>query len=209
VDVKVNAPAVLRAEVARLTPGPVRLSPVVTDPYQPLERRYRVTRGCLEVLLGARFSPVVLTRAARVTDDLALLAQFPSAAVGFSIPTDDDSVRAIFEPGADPIDERIDALARCHAAGLRTFAVVQPMLPMDPVALAARLAPLVRAVRIDRMVELDRMRPLYEGAGLGAAASDEYAARTAAALRAAFGAYGIAVDELDDLSALLGTRPPS
>jgi DNA repair photolyase len=208
VDVKVNAPAILREEVKRLTPGPVRLSPVLTDPYQPIERRFRVTRGCLEVLLEARFTPVVLTRAALVVDDLELLARFPSAAVGFSVPTDDDSIRAVFEPGADPIDERLEALGRCHRAGLRTFAVIQPMLPMDPVALAARLAPHVHAVRIDRMYELDRMRPVYERAGLAAAASDQFFAETTAALRTAFAARGVAVDELDDLSALLGPRTP-
>ena len=55
--------------------------------------------------------------------------------MGLSLPTDDDRVRAAFEPGASPIDERLDALRRLHAAGVRTFAVVQPALPMD----AARL----------------------------------------------------------------------
>jgi hypothetical protein len=100
VDVKVNAAEVLREEVRNSPPGIVRMSPILTDPYQPLEARYRVTRQCLEVLLDAGFTPVILTRAARVLDDLALLARFPRAVVGFSIPTDDDAMRAHFEPGA-------------------------------------------------------------------------------------------------------------
>ena len=204
VDVKINAAEVLRREVRRHRPGIVRFSPILTDPYQPMERHYRITRQCLEVLRKAGFGAVVLTRAALVVEDLELLRRLPAAAVGFSIPTDDDRVRQKFEPGADPIAERIAALARFHAAGLCTFAVVQPMLPMDPARLVASLAPLIRAVRIDRMHELPRVRHLYAQAGMLAAATDGFFARTGAALRAGFSAAGIRYDEMDDLTGLVG-----
>jgi len=204
VDVKVNAAEVLRREVKEHPPGVVRLSPIVTDPYQPLERRYRITRQCLEVLLEAGFTPLVLTRAARVTDDRELLARFPLAAVGLSIPTDDDAIRRIFEPGGDPIDERLEALASCHAAGLRTFGVVQPMLPMTPERLVEKMGPHVSVVRIDRMHELSRSRAHYEAAGRLDACEDAFFERTAAALRAGFHAAGVAVDDLDDLGGALG-----
>jgi DNA repair photolyase len=204
VDVKVDAPEVLRREVRDLPPGPVRMSPILTDPYQPLERTYRVTRGCLEVLLEAGFSPVILTRGARVVEDLDLLARFSRAAVGLSVPTDDDSVRARFEPGADPVDARLDALARLHGAGLRTFLAVQPMLPMDPARLVARTAPHVHTVRIDRMHGVEGLRGLYESAGCVEAMEDAFFARTEAALRAGFAAHGVRVDALDDMDALLG-----
>lgn len=206
VDVKVNAAEVLRREVKLQSPGPVRLSPILTDPYQPLERRYRITRSCLEVLLEAGFSPVILTRAARVTEDLELLKRFPAAAVGFSIPTDDDRVRRLFEPGADPIEERLAALKLCRSAGLRTFAVVQPMLPMDPRRLAGLVGPLIDAVRVDRMHELARARRLYEAAGRPEASSDDFFAQTGGLLRAEFSARGIPYDEMDDLAGLLGTK---
>ena len=204
VDVKVNAPAVLREEAQRLPPGPVRLSPILTDPYQPLERRWRITRQCLEVLLEFGFSPVILTRGARVVEDLDLLARFPQAAVGLSIPTDDDRVRAQFEPGADPIQERIDALARCRAAGLRTFLAVQPMLPMDPARLVALTAPHAQVVRIDRMYELPRVQELYTAAGCPEAMTDAFFTRTEAALRDGYAANGVSIDALDDMVALLG-----
>ena len=204
VDVKVDAPEVLRREVRDLPPGPVRMSPILTDPYQPLERTYRVTRGCLEVLLEAGFSPVILTRGARVVEDLDLLARFARAAVGMSVPTDDDTVRARFEPGADPVDARLDALARLHGAGLRTFLAVQPMLPMDPARLVARTAPYVHTVRVDRMHGVEGLRGLYESAGCVEAMEDAFFARTEAALRAGFAARGVRVDALDDLDALLG-----
>jgi DNA repair photolyase len=203
VDVKVNAPEVLRREVARHAPGIVRLSPIVTDPYQPLERRYRITRHCIEVLGQAGFTPVVLTRAARVVDDLDLLARIPRAAVGLSIPTDDDRMRRVFEPGADSIEERLDALAQCHRAGVTAFGVVQPMLPMDPDRLVAAMAPFVRSVRVDRMHERARARPLYERAGRPDASEDAYFDRTAARLIQGFTSLGVLVDVADDLGGLI------
>ena len=202
-DVKVNAPDVLRREVARMPPGLVRMSPIVTDPYQPIERRYRITRGCLTALLDGGFAPIVLTRGALIAEDAPLLARFERAAVGFSIPTDDDRVRAAFEPGGDPIDERFAALEACKAAGIATFGVVQPVLPMDPDALVARMAPLVSAVRIDRMYELERARPLYEAAGRLDALDPAFFEATIRRLRDGFRARGVRVDDMDDMAALV------
>jgi DNA repair photolyase len=203
VDVKVDLPEVLRREVRALPPGPVRISPILTDPYQPLERTYRVTRRCLEVLLEGGFSPVVLTRGARVVEDIPLLARFPRAAVGVSIPTDDDAVRAHFEPGADPVAARVDALAQLHAAGVRTFVAVQPMLPMDPARLVDLVAPHAPVARIDRMYKLDAVAHLYAAAGCPEAMTDAFFARTSAALREGFAARGVRVDDLDDMDAVL------
>lgn len=202
-DVKVNAAEVLAEEVRRYAPGSVRLSPIVTDPYQPLERKFRVTRACLEVMLPAGFSPVILTRAARVLDDLDVLAQFRGAAVGFSIPTDDDRVRRQFEPGADPIEDRLAAIAELRRAGVRTFAVVQPVLPMNPERLVARLAPHVDAVRVDRMYGMATTLPLYSAAGREDAAQEAFFAQTTKRLRDGFSAAGVRVDDLDDMARLL------
>lgn len=204
VDVKVNAAEVLRQEVVKHPPGIVRLSPIVTDPYQPLEGRYRITRQCLEVLLEAGFTPFILTRSARVVDDLELLSRFRRAAVGLSIPTDDDRVRRVFERRADPIERRLEALARCQAAGLTTFGVIQPMLPMDVARLVDAMAPVVNAVRIDRMYELPRSRALYESIGRLDAMEEAFFDRTASGLRQAFVAAGVAIDDLDDLGAAIG-----
>jgi DNA repair photolyase len=204
VDVKVNAAEVLRREVKQHPPGIVRMSPILTDPYQPIERRYRITRQALEVFLDAGFAPVILTRGARVVEDLELLRRFPAAAVGFSIPTDDDSVRVAFEPGADPVEERLEALAACHAAGLRTFAVIQPVLPMNVDRLVQRLAPIVRAVRVDCMQDVARHRHLYEAAGMLHALEPAFFEATSAALREGFARHRVTMDEMDDLGALMG-----
>jgi DNA repair photolyase len=122
-----------------------------------------------------------------------------------SIPTDDDAVRAAFEPGASPIEERLDALERLHAAGVRTFAVVQPVLPMDAANLVARVAPFVRAVRIDRMHALSRARHLYARAGRLDAMGEGFAEALERELREGFAARGVRVDDLDDLATALGS----
>lgn len=204
VDVKVNAADVLRREVRAHPPGIVRLSPILTDPYQGLERRYRITRQCLEVLLEAGYAVAVLTRAARLVDDLDLLLRFPRAVAGFSIPTDQDRIRAIFEPGGDPVDERLEALRTCHEAGLVTLGFVQPMLPMDVPALVDRMAPFVRAVRIDRMYFGHHVRQLYREHGLEHACTDAFFQQTGEELRTAFARRGVRVDEMDDLEPLFG-----
>ncbi|MBW1811890.1 MAG: radical SAM protein [Deltaproteobacteria bacterium] len=203
VDVKVNAPEVLKREVTEYPPGVVRMSPILTDPYQSIERSYRITRKCLEVLLEAGFSPVVLTRAARIVEDLDLLKRFPKILVGFSIPTNDDKYRQIFEPGADPIDDRIGALEACCSAGLRTVVFIQPMLPMNVEALVQRVAPLVHAVRIDRMYCMNRVRNLYEEHDLAEAATDTFFEETSKSLRKSFEAHGVNIDEMDELYSLL------
>lgn len=203
-DVKVNAAEVLRREVRGAGRGIVRMSPILTDPYQSPERRFRITRQCLEVLVDTELAPVVLTRAPRVLDDVALLARFPRALVGFSIPTDDDRYRQIFEPHADPIDERVAALRELHAAGVRTFAVIQPVLPMDADRLVELLAPSVHAVRLDRMYFFgERMRQVYEQHGLAQYATAAYADDTIDRLARGFAARGVRVDPLDDLEPLL------
>ncbi len=202
VDVKDNLPEVLLEEVARFEPGVVRLSPVVTDPYQPLERRHRITRRCLQVLLDHGFSPCVLTRAVRIAEDIPLLAKFERAWVGLSVPTDDDGIRHAFEPGADPIEARLSTLEACQRAGLDTFAVIQPMLPMEPKRLVERLAPRVRVVRIDRMHLEDRVQSIYARTGTLHCTRPEWFSETRRELVRGFEARGVVVDDLEDLQVL-------
>ncbi len=199
VDVKANLVEVLRREAASLPPGIVRISPIVTDPYQPLERRERLTRRCLEVLLEHGFSPCVLTRAARMAEDIPLLCQFERAWVGVSIPTDDDRVRHAFEPGADSLDARLSCLSACRDAGLATFAVVQPVLPMNPADLVRKLAPLIRVVRIDRLHWEERVRPIYERMGWTHALDPSWIDATERELREGFARHGVEMHLLDDL----------
>jgi DNA repair photolyase len=149
VDVKVNAPDLLRREITRKPKGGVWVSGVC-DPYQPLERRYRLTRACLEILVGAGWPVTVQTRSPLVTRDIDLFQCAADIEVGFSITTADDRIRKFFEPDAPPIPARLEALQTLHDAGIATFAMIAPLLP-GAEDLAGELAGKADRVLADRI----------------------------------------------------------
>ncbi len=129
VDARVNAPQVLTQQLKRARPGNITLG-TVTDVYQPLERKYRLARACLEALLPHKHFPAtVLTKNSLVLRDLDILCQMRDVEVAFTITTLDDSTRQAFEPCASPIADRFKALERLHEAGIRTWAFFGPVLP--------------------------------------------------------------------------------
>lgn len=125
VDAKVNAPDVLGRELRAVPKAEVFLSSA-SDPYQPVEARYRITRRCLEVLHRSGFPVSVLTRSPLVLRDLDLLVKFEWAKVGMSITT--VPVRR-FEPGVPPLKRRIETLRRLARAGIRTWVSLAPVIP--------------------------------------------------------------------------------
>jgi DNA repair photolyase len=155
VGVKINTPEVLHRQLQRAKPGQIVMS-LVTDPYQPIEKKYQLTRRCLEVFLELRprseeFSLSILTRSALVLRDIDLLKQPKNLEVGMSVTTDNDAIRKLFEPWAHSIPSRIEALRRLKAAGIKTYAFIGPMLPMNPDRLANSLVGVVDHVLMDRM----------------------------------------------------------
>jgi DNA repair photolyase len=161
---KENAAEVLDRELTTLEKRPVVFSPLVADVYQSVERRLEITRRCLAVIARHGVRTYVLTRATLVLRDVDLFQQIPDATVGFSVPTDRDETARAYEPRAAPIRQRLEALATLRKAGIRTVAVVQPILAMDPVRLASRLADVCDAVRVDVYLAADvggtRLRPV-------------------------------------------------
>ena len=125
VDAKVNAPSVLAAELRSLEKAPVFLSSA-SDPYQPVEARYRLTRRCLEVLKARRFPVVVLTRSPLVLRDIDLLTRMEWVRVGCSIST--ASERA-YEPGVVPVERRLECLKQLSRAGVKTWVSLAPIVP--------------------------------------------------------------------------------
>ena len=137
---KVNAPELLWTQRHRLHGARVFMASA-TDPYQPLERECRLTRRCLEVLLLCPTTEVILhTRSPLVLQDLDLLRSFGDRlSVGFSIPTDDDTVRQVVEPHAPPIPSRWAAVERLAKAGIPVTLAVTPLMAVrDPQAFARR-----------------------------------------------------------------------
>lgn len=128
VDIKVNAPEVLRKEVSSRSKGQVFISSL-TDPYQPLEKECRLTRKLLEILLEKQFPVCIQTKSSLVTRDIDLLKKFNEKEVGMTITTLDESVRKNFEPFSSPVKERLDALKLLHENGISTYIFVGPILP--------------------------------------------------------------------------------
>jgi DNA repair photolyase len=191
IRVKVNVAEVLRAELAR--PSWKREHVAIgaaTDPYQPLEGRYRLTRACIEELSRARTPFHVITRGPMIVRDLELLveaAQRAEVSVTFSVPTLDLEIWRRTEPGTAPPRQRLRALSRLVDAGLEVGVGMAPILPgisdrpelLADVVRAARAAGatkvwasllhlrpgtrehFLQALERDWPEELDRYRALY------------------------------------------------
>ncbi|MFQ5887445.1 MAG: radical SAM protein [Candidatus Hydrothermarchaeales archaeon] len=127
-DVKINIPTVLSKELKRKRRGTVGIS-TVTDPYQPLEKKYKLTRLCLEQLLKHDFPISIQTKSALVLRDLDLIKRFSSRDVGFTITTIDDEARKRYEPFASPVGERISALGEIADLGIKTWVFIGPIMP--------------------------------------------------------------------------------
>ena len=128
VDVKINAPELLVSEVNKKSIGRVWISGVC-DPYQPVEKRYELTRRCLAILAEKGWPLTVQTKSSLVLRDIEILKSAKDAEVGFTITTADEKIRKIFEPGAPPVSKRIEALQKLHSEGIKTFVMVAPILP--------------------------------------------------------------------------------
>jgi DNA repair photolyase len=149
VDVKINAPELLAREIKKKRMGRVWVSGVC-DPYQAVEKRYELTRKCLEILVENQWPVTIQTKSPLVLRDIEILEKSNDIEVGFSITTADEKIRRIFEPGAPPIQERIHALDLLHSRGIRTFAMIAPILP-GAEGLVNELPGKVEHILIDRL----------------------------------------------------------
>lgn len=130
-DAKVNAPEVLKKQLERRKEplkDTVFLSSV-TDPYLPVEAKYKLTRGILELLLAYQVPTSILTKSDLVLRDLDLLRQFESCSIGLSLMTVDDELAHRFEPRASSPTRRIEALRTLKEHGIETYAFISPYLP--------------------------------------------------------------------------------
>ncbi|MEE8167578.1 MAG: radical SAM protein [Candidatus Hydrothermarchaeales archaeon] len=128
VDVKVNISQVLKKELRRKKRGVVGI-PTVTDAYQPVERRYELTRKCLGELLKHDFPICIQTKSSLVLRDIDLIKRFSQKEVGFTITTIDDSARKKYEPRASPVEERLSALEELTEEGIDTWVFLGPIMP--------------------------------------------------------------------------------
>lgn len=173
VDVKVNAPDLLKKQLARTRKGIVWISSVC-DPYQPLEAKYRLTERCLKELAERQFPVNIQTKSKLALRDLALFQEFEKIKVGVTITTNDEEIAKIFEPRASSIDDRIQVLRNVHEAGIETFAFIGPLLPGNPERLVERLSGIADKVYIDKMNYLPTIRAFYLQQGFKEAATASF-----------------------------------
>ena len=131
--VKTDAARLLREALLKRSyrPAPLSLSGV-TDCYQPVERRLRVTRACLEVLAEFRHPVYVVTKnhlITRDTDLLAELARHRAVAVHVSLNSLDAKLAQVLEPRASSPHMRLEAIRHLQAAGVPVGVIVAPVIP--------------------------------------------------------------------------------
>jgi DNA repair photolyase len=131
--VKEDAPELLRKELSsrRWKPQVLSMSGV-TDPYQPVEKKLRITRRCLEVLAEFRNPVVVVTKNHLVTRDMDLLSELAraaAAAVAISLTTLDDDLRRVMEPRTSRPVRRLAAIEKLAEAGIPVGVMTAPVIP--------------------------------------------------------------------------------
>jgi DNA repair photolyase len=130
---KPNAAELLRKTLAK--PG-YKAAPIAigtnTDPYQPIERTYRITRSILHLCLETRHPIVITTKSARVLEDMDLLVELSKlglTGVALSVTSLDPKLAGILEPRASAPAKRLDAVRKLSAAGVYVHVNIAPIIP--------------------------------------------------------------------------------
>lgn len=131
---KVNAPQLLIKEIKKLKNyglGKEIFFSSVTDPYQGMEAKYKLTRQCLKVLADYGFQGVVsiLTKSDMVTRDVDNFKNLKNIIVGLTVTSTDDKISRYFEKYAPPVSARLKALKTLNENGIKTYAFIGPLLP--------------------------------------------------------------------------------
>lgn len=165
VEARDNLPRLLSKELRRKAKGVVGIS-TVTDAYQPVEKRFEITRLALEQLQRYDFPVCIQTKSSLVLRDLDLIQSFSQKEVGFTVTTIDDEMRQRYEPGASSVEERLSALESLADAGIDTWAFLGPIMPYitdrndDIEALIAGLKKSkIHYLMVDRLNIKQGMRP--------------------------------------------------
>jgi DNA repair photolyase len=131
VDIKSNFPDVLRNELRRKRDGSVAIG-TATDPYQPIEGKYQLTRRCLEALVDYPMPTSIVTKGPLVVRDIDVLKKLDEKTeltVYFSVPCVDEEIVRKTDPGTAPPRQRLRALRMLREAGIDAAVLCMPVLP--------------------------------------------------------------------------------
>lgn len=127
VDVKINALSVITKDIRRSPPGSVFVSSAC-DGWQPLEKKYELTRNCCKELLAAGFRLIVLTKSSLILRDMDVF-HGKNVLLGVTVTVPDEQQARKWEPYAASVAERINVLREAKSAKLRTSIMFGPILP--------------------------------------------------------------------------------
>ncbi len=128
IDVKTNIPNLLAKELKNTKPELVGISSV-TDPYQDVEKCFKLTRYCLEQLSRYQFPVSIITKSPLILRDIDLIKELSYSELTITITTLDQNLANLLEPNAPSIDQRLKALTELSDEGLNTYAFLGPLLP--------------------------------------------------------------------------------
>ncbi len=128
VDVKINAPDLIPSDTDKLKNKSILLGSV-TDPYNSLEKEYKITRKILEKLIPLQPKIEIITKSDLILRDLDLLKQFKNPTIVVSLSFLDEKIRKQLEPLASPAEERIEMIKQLYKAKIKTVVFISPIFP--------------------------------------------------------------------------------
>lgn len=128
IDIKINTPDLIPKKGSKYQ-GKNLIISSVTDAYQPIERKYQITRKILEKLIDLEPELEIITKSDLILRDIDLLKQFKNCSVAISLSVLDEKLRRDLEPLANSGERRIKTLKELHRAGIKTILFISPILP--------------------------------------------------------------------------------
>ena len=129
VDIKINASELVPENHTKYK-NKVIVIGSVTDPYQAVEKKYKITRGLLEKLIPFEASFNIITKSKLVQRDVDLLKKFKDIKVAVSLAYTDDDIRKKLEPNSSSVQERIETLRILNQNRIKTILFISPIFPM-------------------------------------------------------------------------------
>ena len=128
IGIKLNIPMILSKEIKKKRIGTIGIS-TVTDPYQPIEKKYKLTRYCLEQLKKYDFPIHIQTKSSIINRDFDIISKISKVDIMISISSLNDDERKIFEPFSSSIKDRLEILSIFSEIGIRTSVFLGPIFP--------------------------------------------------------------------------------
>ncbi|NPC85438.1 radical SAM protein, partial [Pyxidicoccus fallax] len=127
--VKMNAAELVERDIETRDPGVAIFLSSQTDPYLYAEKKYRITRACIErVAQHPQYRLSILTKSDMIVRDIDLLRNVPCT-IQFSITVDNPELQRLIEPSAPSVARRLEAIRRLESEGIRTSVRMKPFLP--------------------------------------------------------------------------------